>query len=95
MPSYLEPEQVRLELVDGVPTITLTDVTLEDLSGWTVLNRRTLVVVDGPGDEGFLLKRLDGEQGDRAPDGWDDAVAERGAVDFVAQGVRVAASVVA
>lgn len=94
MPSYLEPEQVRFELVDGMPTIRLTDVTLDEPSGWSVLNRRTLVVVDGPGDEGFLLKRLDDEQGDLAPDGWDDAVAERGAVDVVIPGARLTADLV-
>jgi hypothetical protein len=94
MPSYLDPERVRLELVGGVPTITLSDATLTVPSGWSVLNRQTLVVVDGPGDEGFLLRRLDGEQGDLAPDGWDAAVAERGTVDVVASGVRVVASVV-
>jgi hypothetical protein len=40
---------------------------------WSLLNRATLLVVDGPGDVGFLLPRI-GPAGDLAPAGWDPAV---------------------
>ncbi|HET7822467.1 MAG TPA: hypothetical protein VFL10_13175, partial [Ornithinibacter sp.] len=55
MPSYLDPEQVHFELVGGVPTVTLTGAEVTGQDGWSILGRPTLVVVDGPGDEGFLV----------------------------------------
>jgi hypothetical protein len=83
MPTFLPPEAARFELRDGTPVITLeVDVPIELADGeWSLHNRLTLVVVDGPGDTGFVLPRL-GAGGDVAPAGWDDAV-ERAA------GIRV------
>jgi hypothetical protein len=75
MPTFLPPEAARFELRDGAPVIVL-DVDVPDgvaTGPWSLLNRLTMFVVDGPGDEGFLLPRL-GQGGDLAPAGWDDAV---------------------
>jgi hypothetical protein len=76
MPTFLRPEAVRFELRDGAPVITLdVDVPTELTAGeWSLLNRLTMVVVDGPGDDGFLLPRISPAGGDAAPAGWDDAV---------------------
>lgn len=51
---------------------------VENRGGWSLLVRATLVVFDGPEDEGFLLRRLDGSGLDRAPSDWDDAVEHHG-----------------
>ena len=93
MPSDVDPQRVAFTLVDGVPTLTLTGVEVTHTEGWSLLNRATLVVVDGPGDEGFLVRRLGGDGADLAPDGWDDAVAARGSVDVAASDVRLVAVV--
>jgi hypothetical protein len=74
---FITPDVVRFQLRDGVPVLTLA-VDAPDVEGeWSVLNRLTLFVVDGPGDAGFVLPRF-GEEGDIAPPGWDDAVADAG-----------------
>jgi hypothetical protein len=75
MPTFLPPEAARFDLRDGVPVITLAVDVPVDLSAaaWSVLNRVTLFLVDGPGDAGFMLPRI-GPAGDIAPLGWDDAV---------------------
>jgi hypothetical protein len=75
MPTALPPEAIRFEVRDGVPVLTLAVDPPTDLTpdGWSVLNRLTLFLVDGPGDAGFLLPRLSPE-GDLAPTGWDEAV---------------------
>jgi hypothetical protein len=74
MPMFLQPEAVALQLRDGLPVITLAvDMPTDVAAGnWSVLNRLTVVVVDGPGQAGFLFPRL-GPGGDLAPPGWDDA----------------------
>ncbi len=94
MPSYVDPRRVAFALVDGVPTLTLTGVEVTTTEGWSLLNRQTLVVVDGPGDEGLLVRRLDDDGADLAPAGWDDTVASRGLVDVAASDVRFTAAVV-
>lgn len=48
MPEFLEPDRVALSLSDGVPTITLDGVEVSATDEWSVLNRTTLLVVDGP-----------------------------------------------
>jgi hypothetical protein len=75
MPEFLPAEAARLELRDGMPVITLRVQVRTDtaVGQWSLLNRATLVVVDGPGDAGFLLPRT-GPAGDLAPVGWDSAV---------------------
>ncbi len=60
MPQYVDPDQATLSIEEGEPTIALRDVEVSSTEGWSFLNRATLLVVDGPGDEGFLLRRLDG-----------------------------------
>jgi hypothetical protein len=52
----------------------LKGVVVQDTEGWSLLNRLTLVVLDGPGDEGFLVRRADPTDGDRAPANWDALV---------------------
>lgn len=79
MPSFLQPDAVRFELRSGEPVLTLAVEVPEGADdGWTLLNRMTLCVVDGPGETGFLFPRIGGPvgtpPGDLAPEGWDDAV---------------------
>lgn len=95
MPEFLEPDRVALSLSDGVPTITLDGVEVSATDEWSVLNRTTLLVVDGPGDEGFLLRRLGGDGTDLAPEGWDEALSTRGSVTVVAGGSQFVAPVIA
>ena len=93
MPEFLEPDRFSLDLADGVPTVTLVDAQASSTQGWSVVNRLTLLVVDGPGDEGYLLPRLDGNGADLAPTGWDASVERHGGVEVDANGVRFTASV--
>ena len=83
-----------MSIADGSPTITLQGVTISTTDGWSILNRATLIVVDGPGEEGFLLPRRTSPDRDLAPEGWDAAVASARAVQVVASGTRVAATVI-
>lgn len=82
-----------MSIADGAPTITLHGVTISTTDGWSFLNRATLLVVDGPGDEGFLVPRQTGPDGDLAPEGWDAAVASARSVRVLVAGTRVAATV--
>ncbi|MGW4944411.1 hypothetical protein ACWEOZ_22795 [Actinoplanes sp. NPDC004185] len=79
MPTMLPPDAARFEIRDGVPVLALAaDVPAHAATGdWSLMNRVTLVVVDGPGDEGFLLPRMT-PGGDSAPAGWDEAVERAG-----------------
>jgi hypothetical protein len=79
VPAFITPDSARFQLQDGVPVLTLAvDAPSAVGAGeWSVLNRLTLFVVDGPGDAGFVLPRF-GEEGDIAPPGWDEAVAAAG-----------------
>ena len=61
MPQLLTPEQFTMSIADGAPTITLQGVTVSTTDGWSILNRATLLVVEGPGEEGFLLPRKTGK----------------------------------
>jgi len=94
MPHYVDPAHVTLAVTDGEPTITLRDVEVSSTDGWSFLNRATLLVVDGPDDEGFLLRRLTEQDGDIAPAGWDEAVASHGSVTVVVGADRFVASAV-
>jgi hypothetical protein len=67
-------------MFDGSAAVRLSGFTIKNRVGWSVLPRLTLVVVDGPGDEGFLLRRMDRTGADHAPPGWDDAVDRHGGV---------------
>ena len=93
MPQFVDPDHATLSIEDGEPTIALRDVEASSAEGWTFLNRATLVVIDGPGDEGFLLRRLEGQGSDVAPAGWDEAVASHGSVTVLASGTRIVATV--
>ncbi|EAP97823.1 hypothetical protein JNB_12703 [Janibacter sp. HTCC2649] len=92
MPQFVEPDSVSLNLNEGEPTITLSDVEISSAEGWSFLNRATLLVVDGPDDEGFLLRRLTEQGGDIAPAGWDEAVKAHGSVTVLASGTRIVAT---
>jgi hypothetical protein len=75
MPSFLTPDHVRFEIRQGQPVLSLSvEVPDGPENGWTLLNRLTLCVVDGPGEAGYLFPRAGGSAGDLAPAGWDDAV---------------------
>ena len=75
MADLVTPDGFTLVIEGGVPVVRIPSASTSQLEGWSILNRATVVVVDGPGDEGFLLPRVAGD-GDRdtAPDGWDEAV---------------------
>ena len=79
MSQMVPPEAAHFELRDGVPVLTLAvEPPAEPAAGdWGIISRLTLVVVDGPGDAGFLLPRLT-PGGDAAPEGWDEAIARAG-----------------
>lgn len=94
MPHFLQSEQFKLSIHDGTPTITLHDVAVSSVEGWSFLNRTTLLVVDGPGEDGFLLRRIAGSGEDLAPDRWDDVVASAGAVRVLASGADIVAPVI-
>ena len=78
MVSFVPPEQCSFSVEDGDAVITLTGVTVSAKEGWSLLNRPTLVVVDGPGDEGFLVRRASPDGSDSAPAGWDSSVSAGG-----------------
>jgi hypothetical protein len=78
MVSFVPPEQCSFSVDDGDAVIRLAGVTVSATQGWSLLNRATLVVVDGPGDEGFLVRRASPDGSDSAPDGWDSSVAAGG-----------------
>jgi hypothetical protein len=94
MPQLLTPQQFTMSIADGTPTITVQGVTVSSTEGWSVLNRATLLVVDGPGDEGFLLPRRTSPDGELAPEGWDAAVASAHSVHVLVSGTRLAATVI-
>ena len=95
MPESLKPEQFTLSTEDGAPVITLHGVTVSNLDGWSILSRRTMVVVDGPEDEGFLLPRMPDPDVDLAPEGWDAAVSSAKSVGVLVSGTQIAATVIA
>ena|SRR5688572_8549981 len=78
MVSFVPPEHCSFSLDDGEAVIALTGVTVTATEGWSLLNRLTLIVVDGPGDEGFLVRRASADGTDHAPAGWDSSVAAGG-----------------
>jgi hypothetical protein len=73
MPQTLMPSDVQFALVEQRAYLRLTVSPQPPADGWSLLNLRTMCVVDGPGDAGFLLPRLS-PSGDAAPAGWDEAV---------------------
>ena len=95
MPSFVTPGQVVYAIVDGTPSITVRGVDTAAAEGWSVLNRTTLIVVDGPGEEGFVTPRM-GQSGDLTPPGWDDAVeaAQKVAITFRSSDLTALAEVV-
>jgi hypothetical protein len=82
LPEFVPPECCAFEVADGRAIVRVSGFSVENGDGWSVFPRLTLVVVDGPGDEGFLLRRTDPTGADRAPPGWDEAVEDRGGVWF-------------
>ena len=78
LPQFLKSSEFKLSLTKGAPTITLHGVSLSRTDGWSLLNRATLLVVDGPDDEGFLLPRMTSPDSDMSPEGWDEAGRSRG-----------------
>lgn len=58
--------------------VELEGVTVQEVDGWSLLNRATLMAIDGPKDEGFLVARFDRTNYDRAPSDWDRTVAAHG-----------------
>ena len=78
MVSFVPPEQCSFSVDDGDAVISLTGVTVSTEEGWSLMNRRTLLLVDGPGDEGFLVRRASPDGSDTAPAGWDSSVSAGG-----------------
>ena len=77
MPEFLSPESARFELTDGTPLLRLAVPAPPSVEGWSIMNRLTMCVVDGPGNAGYLLPRF-ASHGDLAPNGWDEAVQRSG-----------------
>ncbi len=77
---FLDPAAANFSVEGGVAEVELTGVEASGDSGWSVLNRLTVVVIDGPGDEGFFLPRVRSETSEAAPEGWDEAVDRNGGV---------------
>ena len=80
MTEHVPEERVAFSLHADGPLVTLRDTTCSVDAEWRVLNRLMLVVIDGPGDEGFLLQRRPRNDTDLAPAGWDEAVDRFGGV---------------
>jgi hypothetical protein len=74
MPSFVPPEPATFAVEEGKAVVRASGVRVHQPSDWSLLSQPTLVVVDGPGDEGFLFARIDPAGNDHAPVGWDDAV---------------------
>jgi len=94
MPQHLKPNQFTMSIADGTPTIALHEATVSSTEGWSFLNRATLLVADGPGEEGFLMPRMTSSGEDLAPERWDESVTSTGSVWLLASGSRIAASVI-
>jgi hypothetical protein len=58
MPVMLQPEDVKFEIREGAPLLIVAADLSTDLAAgeWVLMNRLTLVGVDGPGDAGFLRR---------------------------------------
>lgn len=65
--------RLGLPLPDGAPPA----------AAWSLLNGHTMVVVDGPGDEGYLLLRRLPDGTDFTPADWDQAVGQAGGAHVV------------
>lgn len=79
MPSFLPPDDVRFELTNGKPVLRVA-VPAPDPAApgrWSLFVRTAMCVLDGPGEDGYLIARF-GTGGDVAPIGWDDAVRRAG-----------------
>jgi hypothetical protein len=59
MPSLVPLESSTFSVEGGKALVQWEGFRDTDASGWSLLRPVTLVVVDGPGDQGFLLARLD------------------------------------
>lgn len=75
MPEMIPPEAGTLSVERGVPVVCIAGARARDVEGWGLLHRRTLMVIEGPGDEGFLIPRATPTD-TSAPldDEWDTAV---------------------
>lgn len=94
MPQFLKPDQFTMSIADGTPTIAMHEATVTSSEGWSFLNRATLLVADGPGEEGFLMPRMTGSGEDLAPERWDEAVASTRSVRLLTSGALITASVI-
>jgi hypothetical protein len=76
MPKMLTPDLVRFELRDGAAVVRLLAEQPPEaaMDGWSLMNRTTLCVVDGPGDAGYLFPRI----GLDVPEGWDEVADKQG-----------------
>lgn len=57
MPLFLKSDQFTISIDDGTPSIALHDATVSSTEGWSFLNRATLLVADGPGEDGSCCLR--------------------------------------
>jgi hypothetical protein len=78
----------------GKALVRVEGFSVAEAVGWSLLPQATLVVIDGPNDEGFLLARIDGHGIDRAPPDWDTAVADHGGAWLLADGQSIFAPLV-
>jgi hypothetical protein len=78
VPNFLTPDAARFELTDGQPVLVLLADPPAEAGEWSLFSRATMLVADGPGDEGFVLPRL----GADVPAGWDEAVTVAGGAEI-------------
>lgn len=75
MPEMIPPEAVTLCVEHGEPVIRIAGARAREVDGWGFLHRRTLVIIDGPGDEGFLVPRaVAADAPDPDEEEWDAAL---------------------
>lgn len=76
MPSFVPPNQVNFELHGAHPVLRMavTPPQVSSADGWSLLCMASTCVVDGPGELGYLVARLDHNRTDVVPYGWEDAV---------------------
>lgn len=74
MPSFVHPDSATFAVEDGKAVVRTSGVRVEAASPWSLLSQPTLLVIDGPEDEGFLFARVAPDGTTHTPAEWDDAV---------------------
>lgn len=80
MPEFLPADSVSFVIEGEMPLLRLAVAGpgSSTSDGWSVHSMMSMCVVDGPGDQGYLIARFGPQGADIAPDGWDAAVQRAG-----------------